>query len=120
VSGINLAYNNTGTIGTEDGDIQISLKAVHRPTAEYVTTLREQLPLRFPGATFSFLPADIVSQILNFGSPAPIDLQVRGPDLAANFKYAAALLRRIRLVPGVADARIQESPSGVGLICPAL
>jgi multidrug efflux pump subunit AcrB len=114
VSGINLSYNNTGTIGTQDGDIQISLKPVHRPTAAYVTTLREQLPLRFPGATFSFLPADIVSQILNFGSPAPIDLQVRGPDLTADFRYAAELLRRIRLVPGVADARIQESPSNPG------
>jgi multidrug efflux pump subunit AcrB len=114
VSGINLSYNNTGTIGSQDGDIQISLKAGHRPTANYVTTLREQLPVRFPGATFSFLPADIVSQILNFGSPAPIDLQVRGPDLAANFRYAAELLRRIRLVPGVADARIQQSPSNPG------
>jgi len=114
VSGINLSYNNTGTIGSQDGDIQISLKPVHRPTADYVRTLRERLPVRFPGVTFSFLPADIVSQILNFGSPAPIDLQVRGPDLAANFRYAAELLRRIRLVPGVADARIQESPSNPG------
>ena len=114
VSGINLSYNNTGTIGTQDGDVQIALKPVHRPTAEYVKTLREQLPARFPGATFSFLPADIVSQILNFGPPAPIDLQVRGPDLAADFRYAAELLRRIRLVPGVADARIQESPSNPG------
>ena len=114
VSGINLSYNNTGTIGTQDGDVQIALKPVHRPTAEYVKTLREQLPARFPGATFSFLPADIVSQILNFGSPAPIDLQVRGPDLAADFRYAAELLRRIRVVPGVADARIQESPSNPG------
>jgi multidrug efflux pump subunit AcrB len=114
VSGINLSYNNTGTIGSQDGDIQISLKLGHRPTAGYVKTLRERLPVRFPGATFSFLPADIVSQILNFGSPAPIDLQVRGVDLAANFKYAGELLRRIRLVPGVADARIQESPSNPG------
>src|SRR5882762_3313091 len=114
VSGINLSYNNTGTIGSQDGDIQISLKAVHRPTADYVKTLREQLPVRFPGATFAFLPADIVSQILNFGSPAPIDVQVRGPDLAANFRYAGELLRRIRLVAGVADARIQESPSNPG------
>src|SRR6266404_27747 len=106
--------DNIGTIGTQDGDIQIALQPVHRPTAEYVKTLREQLPLRFPGATFAFLPADIVSQILNFGSPAPIDLQVRGPDLAANFKYAAELLRRIRLVPGAADARIQESARNPG------
>ncbi len=114
ISGINLSYNNTGTIGSQDGDIQISLQPVHRPTAEYVQTLRKVLPVRFPGATFSFLPADIVSQILNFGAPAPIDLQVRGPDLAANFTYAGELLRRIRLVPGVADARIQESPSNPG------
>jgi multidrug efflux pump subunit AcrB len=114
ISGINLSYNNTGTIGSQDGDIQISLNAVHRPTAGYVRRLRELLPTRFPGATFSFLPADIVSQILNFGSPAPIDLQVRGPDLAANFKYAGELLRRIRLVPGVADARIQESRTNPG------
>jgi multidrug efflux pump subunit AcrB len=114
VSGINLSYNNTGTIGSQDGDVQISLSAAHRPTAQYVQKLRDVLPERFPGATFSFLPADIVSQILNFGSPAPIDLQVRGPDLAANFKYAAELLRRVRLVPGVADARIQESRSNPG------
>jgi multidrug efflux pump subunit AcrB len=114
VSGINLTYNNSGTIGSQDGDIQISLKAGHRPTAEYLKALRELLPVRFPGATFSFLPADIVSQILNFGSPAPIDLQVRGADLGADFKYAGELLRRIRLVPGVADARIQESASNPG------
>jgi multidrug efflux pump subunit AcrB len=114
VSGINLSYNNTGTIGSQDGDIQISLNPVHRPTADYVRRLREVLPVRFPGATFSFLPADIVSQILNFGSPAPIDVQVRGPDLPANFKYAAELLRRIRLVPGIADARIQESRTNPG------
>jgi multidrug efflux pump subunit AcrB len=114
VSGINLSYNNTGTIGSQDGDIQVSLKPGHRPTADYVKTLRELLPVRFPGATFSFLPADIVSQILNFGSPAPIDLQVRGADLAADFRYAGELLRHIRLVSGVADARIQESPSNPG------
>ena len=114
VSGINLTYNNSGTIGTQDGDIQVSLNPAHRPTADYVKKLREVLPERFPGATFSFLPADIVSQILNFGSPAPIDLQVRGSDLTANFKYATELLGRIRRVPGIADARIQESPSNPG------
>jgi multidrug efflux pump subunit AcrB len=114
VSGINLAYNNTGTIGEQDGDVEISLKPGHRPTADYVSQLREALPLRFPGSTFSFLPADIVSQILNFGAPAPIDLQVRGSNLAADFTYANELLRRIRLVPGVADARIQQSQSNPG------
>ena len=111
VSGINLSYNNTGTIGSQDGDIQVSLKPVHRPTAEYVAKLRSELPVRFPGVDFAFLPADIVSQILNFGAPAPIDVQIRGPDLAAGFTYADELLRRIRLVPGIADARIQQSQS---------
>ncbi|KAG9565579.1 hypothetical protein KCV01_g20364, partial [Aureobasidium melanogenum] len=85
------------------------LKEDHRPTAEYVRELREKLPRLFPTATFSFPPADIISQILNFGSPAPIDLQIRGPNVAANFKYADTLLREIRRVPGVVDARIQQS-----------
>ena len=109
VSGINLAYNNTGVIGTQDGDIQIKLSDNHRPTADYVQRMREQLPQQFPGVQFAFLPADIISQILNFGAPAPIDLQVRGNDLASNFDYANTLLRRIRHIPGVADARIQQS-----------
>jgi multidrug efflux pump subunit AcrB len=111
ISGINMTYNNTGTIGSQDGEIQIKLNVYHRPTAEYVRTLREELPARFPGTTFSFLPADIISQILNFGAPAPIELQIRGPDLEADFAYAEGLLRRIRHVPGLADARIQQSLS---------
>jgi len=111
ISGINMTYNNTGLIGPQDGDIQIKLKEGHRPTAEYVQALREQLPRAFPGMTFAFLPADIVSQILNFGAPAPIDLQVRGADVAANFIYANKLLSRIRRIPGIADARIQQSPN---------
>ncbi len=108
-SGINMTYNNTGTIGSQDGEIQIKLTEEHRPTAEYIRLLREELPQRFPGVTFSFLPADIVSQILNFGAPAPIDLQIRGPDLENNFAYAQTLLRNLRHVPGLADARIQQS-----------
>jgi multidrug efflux pump subunit AcrB len=108
-SGINMTYNNTGTIGSQDGEIQIKLTEEHRPTAEYIRTLREELPQRFPAVTFSFLPADIISQILNFGAPAPIDLQIRGPDLANNFAYAQTLLRNLRHVPGLADARIQQS-----------
>lgn len=111
ISGINLTYNNTGVIGPQDGDIQIKLKEDHKPTEEYVRELREKLPREFPGVSFAFLPADIVSQILNFGSPAPIDIQVRGANTAGNFKYANDLLRRIKLIPGVADARIQQSPS---------
>jgi multidrug efflux pump subunit AcrB len=114
VSGINMTYNNTGTIGTQDGDVQIKLREGHRPTAEYVKQLREELPERFPGVTFSFLPADIISQILNFGAPAPIDLQVRGPNIQANFTYATELLRRLRHIPGLADARIQQSLNAPG------
>ena len=111
ISGINMTYNNTGVIGPQDGDIQIKLKEGHRPTDEYVQALREQLPRQFPGIGFAFLPADIVSQILNFGAPAPIDLQVRGADVTANFVYANKLLSRIRRIPGIADARIQQSPN---------
>jgi multidrug efflux pump subunit AcrB len=111
ISGINLTYSNTGVIGPQDGDIQIKLKENRKPTEEYVRELREKLPREFPGISFAFLPADIVSQILNFGSPAPIDIQVRGANTVENFKYANNLLRRVRLIPGVADARIQQSPS---------
>jgi multidrug efflux pump subunit AcrB len=109
LSSINTIYNNTGTIGESDGDIQISLTPKHAPTADYVSRLRDVLPRRFPGTTFSFLPADIVSQILNFGAPAPIDLQVRGNDLRADYAFANKLLAQVRHVPGVVDARIQQS-----------
>jgi multidrug efflux pump subunit AcrB len=109
LSSINTIYNNTGTIGESDGDIEISLNEGHAPTAEYVSLLRNELPRRFPGMEFSFLPADIVSQILNFGAPAPIDLQIRGNDLGADYAYANKLLAQIRQVTGVADARIQQS-----------
>lgn len=109
ISSINMTYNNTGLTGAHDGDIQIALKAHHAPTAEYVRTLREVLPKQFPDTTFSFPPADIVSQILNFGSPAPIDIQIRGGKLADDFAYANQLLAKVRTVPGVVDARIQQS-----------
>ena len=107
-SGINMAYQNTGTIGPEDGDALISLKEDHAPTADYIKQLRTILPRNFPGTSFSFLPADIVSQILNFGLPAPIDVQVVGNNQKANYAYATDLLKRIRLVPGIADLRIQQ------------
>src|SRR5471032_1803993 len=87
-------------------------KITSRPQA--MSACCEELPRRLPEVTFSFLPADIISQILNFGAPAPIDLQIRGPELAANFAYAQKLLRRLRHVPGLADARIQQSLSGPG------
>jgi multidrug efflux pump subunit AcrB len=109
LSSINTIYNNTGTIGESDGDIQVSLTEGHAPTADYVARLRNELPRRFPGMTFSFLPADIVSQILNFGAPAPIDLQIRGNNLNADFAYANKLLAQLRHVNGLADARIQQS-----------
>ncbi|MHB8271402.1 efflux RND transporter permease subunit [Bradyrhizobium sp.] len=109
VSGINMAYNNSGTIGVEDADILISLKPNHAPTADYVRTMRERLPRMFPSASFAFLPADMVSQILNFGVPAPIDLQIVGSDVQANRKYGNVLLARIRRIPGIADARIQQA-----------
>jgi multidrug efflux pump subunit AcrB len=107
-SGINMAYQNTGTIGPEDGDALITLKENHAPTEAFIKELRTALPQNFPGTTFSFLPADIVSQILNFGLPAPIDVQVIGHDQKANYAYATDLLKRIRTVPGIADLRIQQ------------
>jgi multidrug efflux pump subunit AcrB len=109
VSGINMAYNNSGTIGVQDADILISLKPNHAPTADYIRTMREQLPRQFPGTSFAFLPADIVSQILNFGVPAPVDVQVVGDDVQANRDYANALLARIKRIPGIADVRIQQA-----------
>ncbi|WP_026595961.1 efflux RND transporter permease subunit [Methyloferula stellata] len=108
-SGINLTYGNSGTIGVEDSDILISLNKSEVGTAEYVKKLREILPKAFPGVTFAFLPADMVSQILNFGSPAPINIQVAGLDYKGDRAYAEMLLRRARFVPGIADARIEEA-----------
>ncbi|MDB5393779.1 MAG: transporter [Rhodospirillales bacterium] len=108
-SPINTAYNNSGTIGVQDADILISLGAKHAPTAGYVKTLRETLPRLFPGVSFSFLPADMVTQVLNFGVPAPIDLQLVGDDVQADRTYADALLARIRRIPGIADARVQQA-----------
>ncbi|HEX4181990.1 MAG TPA: efflux RND transporter permease subunit, partial [Caulobacteraceae bacterium] len=109
VSAINTAYSNTGGIGPQDGDIYITLNEHHRPTADYVRVLRERLPREFPGVTFAFLPADIISQILNFGAPAPIDLQVAGPLHDQDEAYANELLAKLRQIPGVADARLQQS-----------
>ena len=109
VSGTNRAYLNTGGVGPEDGDILISLNEGHAATAGYVKKLRTALPQSFPGSTFSFLPADIVSQILNFGSPAPIDVQVGGPDKVKGEAYATELIKRIKAIPGAADVRLQQS-----------
>ena len=109
VSGINMVYSNTGTIGPQDGDMLISLNENHAPTEQYVEQLRQYLNAHYPSVTFAFLPADMVSQILNFGAPAPIDIQVMGPDGEANMAYAQMLLREIKGLPGIADARIQQA-----------
>ena len=109
VSGINLSYSNSGQIGPSDADILITLKSDHRPSAGYVHTLRTELNKQLPGVTFSFLPADIVSQILNFGLPAPIDIQVIGNKTAENRVYTDKLFAKIRDVPGLVDTHIHQS-----------
>jgi len=108
VSGINITYGNSGTISSSDADVLISLKEDHAPTAGYIKRLREVLPQQFPGSTFAFLPADIVSQILNFGVPAPIDVQIVGPS-PKNREIANAMLEELRRVPGLVDGRIQQT-----------
>ena len=100
-SGTNLSYNNSGTVGPADADIIVMLKGNHRPTDDYVRALRRRLPESFPGVVFYFLPADIVSQILNFGLPAPIDIQVIGRNLDANRKFALDLLNKLKQVTGI-------------------
>jgi len=107
-SGINLSYSSSAPIGSADADILITLNQKHKPTAQYVAKLRQMLGDRFPGVTFSFLPADMVSQILNFGLPAPIDIQVVGVNLDDNRRFAAGLMAKLRGVQGLVDLRIQQ------------
>ena len=107
-SQINMIYNTSGTIGAADADILVSLKAEHRATSDYVRELRNKLPREFPGTTFYFLPADIVTQILNFGLPAPIDVQIDGPNIEANRRVAEKVLSELRRVPGTVDLRLQQ------------
>jgi len=108
-SGINLSYSNSAPVGTQDADIIVTLAAKHRPTANYVHDLRLKLARTFPGVTFYFLPTDMVTQILNFGLPAPIDIQVVGNNLEANRQFADNLLARVRNVSGTSDLRIQQT-----------
>jgi multidrug efflux pump subunit AcrB len=108
-SGINLAYSTSAPVGPSDADIFIALKEKHHPSAEYQRRLRRSLGQNFPSTTFAFLPADIVSQTLNFGLPSPIDVQVVGPNFNANRLYAAALLQKLRGIPGAVDLRIQQA-----------
>ena len=108
-SSINLSYSNSGVIGTNDAEILVGLTdRRRRPTQEIVQELRQQLPRRFPGVEFFFQPADIVTQILNFGLPAPIDIQVIGPDLQSNYGIAQQIANRLRRVPGTADVHVQQ------------
>jgi multidrug efflux pump subunit AcrB len=107
-SSINMAYSNSAPIGTMDADVLVTLKPGHRPSDFYVHELRSKLPREFPGVAFYFLPADIVSQILNFGLPAPIDIQVSGPNLNANHAFATNLLGQLRTVPGAVDLRVHQ------------
>jgi multidrug efflux pump subunit AcrB len=108
-SGINFLHATSGLIGAADADITVSLKEKHHPTADYVRRLRADLPREFPTATFSFLPADMVTQILNFGLPAPIDIQIDGADIDRNREVADQILSETRRVPGIVDARIQQT-----------
>jgi multidrug efflux pump subunit AcrB len=107
-SSINWIHSASGVIGAADADILVSLKEGHRPTADHVRTLRRVLPKEFPGVTFYFLPADMVTQIINFGLPAPIDVQIDGADVAGNRRVAEQMLDELRRVPGLVDLRIQQ------------
>ena len=107
-SSLNYIYNRSGLTGAADADILVSLKEKHHSTANYVRTLRDRLPSKYPGVTFYFLPADIVTQTLNFGLPAPIDIQIDGADLGSNGRVADQMLKELSLVRGIADLRIQQ------------
>ncbi|HWZ31751.1 MAG TPA: efflux RND transporter permease subunit [Bryobacteraceae bacterium] len=107
-SGINLSYSNSETVGNFDAEILVSLNPKHHATADYVQKLREELPKDFPATAFFFEPADIVTQILNFGLPAPIDIQIVGSDMPHNFAMAAGMAQQIRTVPGAVDVHVHQ------------
>jgi CzcA family heavy metal efflux pump len=107
-STINLMHSTSGLVGAGDADIMVSLKEKHHPTEDYVRELRRTLPREFPGTTFYFLPADMVTQVLNFGLPAPIDIQIEGNDIEGNRQVAEKMLAQLRQVPGLTDLRIQQ------------
>jgi CzcA family heavy metal efflux pump len=108
-SGINLSYASSGVIGTNDAEILIALDPEHHhPTAGYIRRLRRELPTRFPGVEFFFQPADIVSQILNFGLPAPVDIQIVGADMRSSYDIGQRIANKLRLIPGAADVHVQQ------------
>jgi multidrug efflux pump subunit AcrB len=108
VSGINKTYSNAGTFGSHDGEIQVSLNEGHRPTQDYVEVMRRELPRRFPGVEFFFQPADMVTQILNFGLPSAIDVKITGADIRADYEIAAKLMKRMEMIPGTVDTHIHQ------------
>jgi multidrug efflux pump subunit AcrB len=112
-SGINLTYSNAGTIGTADAEILVQLKPERgKPTSEYINLLRQRLPAEFPGVQFFFQPADIVTQILNFGTPAPIDVQIVGPNQLGNYNAAVKLANWMKHIPGAVDVHVQQAFDG--------
>ncbi len=111
-SSINLSYSSSGVIGTSDAEVLISLNPEHHhPTAQYIRRLRRTLPAQFPGVEFFFQPADIVSQILNFGLPAPVDIQIIGADMQGNYQIGQRIANRLRTIPGTADVHVQQMMS---------
>jgi multidrug efflux pump subunit AcrB len=107
-SPLNTMHSTSGVLGASDGDVLVSLQENHGPVANYIRGLRFQLPRRFPGVTFYFLPADIVTQILNFGLPSPIDVQIEGNDVVASQQIAEKIMAQMRQIPGIADLRVQQ------------
>jgi CzcA family heavy metal efflux pump len=107
-SNLNLSYSTSAPIGPGDADIQVELTPQHHPTADYVRALRSKLSRDFPGVTFYELPVDIVTQILNFGLPAPVDIQIIGRDVLANRDFAEQLMNQLKTIPGTVDMRIQQ------------
>jgi multidrug efflux pump subunit AcrB len=108
-SGMNTQHLTNGTVGANEGDVLVSLKENHHPTADYVRKLREELPRKFPNAVFYMLPADITTQILNFGLPAPIDIEIEGSNVEASKEHADKILAELRTVPGLTDLREQQT-----------
>jgi multidrug efflux pump subunit AcrB len=114
-SGINIALSDSATVGPMDGEILISLKEKHSPTAEHIAALRRELPKRFPDLLFFFQPADIVNQVLNFGQPSPIDIRISGPKSFDTFALAQKIARELNSIPGVVDSHVFQVPDAPGL-----